>query len=813
MAKLIGTSPNQVPSNADLGTAAFMDKKDFLLARGSNLSEINKVIPDTALDVFVYDTSKDSDGGAWRKRTQNLSWYNEPLNTRNRGKRKEFPAVAVIVLEYNTLTIYDGDDPDLPMWMYFDRKHGQSDVTYLGSDNTGNLTSVYALDGKMAVGVTVYGMFLTDFLKDKCTRYNTSVLELSENVARRNLPSSLFNIGTGIIDANINDVAMIAQTNAPTDETTGLPVPTIAVGTSGGISLIKDDGTITDKVATVGSNYTRVYDLTFTENGDVAYYHDRGYNLRNCWVIVDKSRFDADYSSFDHNGGAAFTLVPSQWPYGIGTTSNTTNAYDGIVSLGGDNLALSKTLGLSLFNIVDRNRDQSSSAHITSEYNTGWMHGNTKLATLASTERGKVIGGNLFGGDAATDDTNSSTGWSAYSGGSPSVNTNSTYVYQGSRSIKVFGTGSGAGASYYKTNIGITVGKKYVVSGWINSADGDGVQVYAGPSSGSTTYGQQDNLISASNTWSPFAITFTATTNDLYVLFTEQGGNNSPDFYVDGLRVHLAEEDRGVYDNGVQVFGTLEKTQVATGADIVSYSGFNSTTGLVQPYNSDLDPGTGDYTFMIWFKCDPTNTEQTLFRRFGNPTVTGGTLMRVTGSTSLLSWYTRDTSSTVGVANSPNTVDNGEWRFAVGVRDGNRAKLYLDGVEVADVSTSANSHDPGSTAKVHIGVENTSNEESFANAATACEIALARWSLSAPTAEEVKKIYDDEKHFFKDYAKATLYGTSNAPTALAYDDSTNLLHVGTSSGRSVFQGLQRIDNTTHAVQYNISAVNGMVVED
>ena len=32
---------------------------------------------DTAVDVFVYDTRKDSDGGAWRKRTQNTSWYNE----------------------------------------------------------------------------------------------------------------------------------------------------------------------------------------------------------------------------------------------------------------------------------------------------------------------------------------------------------------------------------------------------------------------------------------------------------------------------------------------------------------------------------------------------------------------------------------------------------------------------------------------------------------------------------------------------------------------------------------------------------------
>jgi hypothetical protein len=63
--------------------------------------------------------TEDSDGGAWRKRTQHTSWYNETLNTATRGSRKEFPAVAVIVAESNQVTIYDGDDPDLPMWMVF----------------------------------------------------------------------------------------------------------------------------------------------------------------------------------------------------------------------------------------------------------------------------------------------------------------------------------------------------------------------------------------------------------------------------------------------------------------------------------------------------------------------------------------------------------------------------------------------------------------------------------------------------------------------------------------------------------------------
>ena len=63
---------------------------------------------------------------------------------------------------------------------------------------------------------------------------------------------------------------------------------------------------------------------------------------------------------------------------------------------------------------------------------------------------------------------------------------------------------------------------------------------------------------------------------------------------------------------------------------------------------------------------------------------------------------------------------------------------------------------------------------------TAGSITLVRISNSAPSAEQVKKMYEDEKFLFQENAKATLYGSSDAVTALAYDEDTELLHVGTS---------------------------------
>jgi hypothetical protein len=92
-------------------------------------------------------------------------------------------------------------------------------------------------------------------------------------------------------------------------------------------------------------------------------------------------------------------------------------------------------------------------------------------------------------------------------------------------------------------------------------------------------------------------------------------------------------------------------------------------------------------------------------------------------------------------------------------------------------------------------------------------IALIRTSATAPSAEQIAKMYNDEKHLFQTNAKATLYGTSDSVLGLAYDDGTKSLHVGTSAGRSVFQGLNRVDNTTDAVGLAISASNGLVAED
>lgn len=58
-----------------------------------------------------------------------------------------------------------------------------------------------------------------------------------------------------------------------------------------------------------------------------------------------------------------------------------------------------------------------------------------------------------------------------------------------------------------------------------------------------------------------------------------------------------------------------------------------------------------------------------------------------------------------------------------------------------------------------------------------------------------------------------MYGTSEQATAIAYDNKTDILHVGTTSGRSEFRGLNRINNTTTAVGAVISASDGLIADE
>ena len=760
-----------------------------------DLSAIAANITDTAVDVFVYRTADDSDGGAWRKRTQGTSWYNETLNTATRGSRKEFPAVAVIVAESNQVTIYDGDDPDLPMWMVFDCADGNDMLRGIA---TNAITSIAMLNGMLSVCGQSAGFIRVNYLSEYSDMVdNSRQLVYLGNVSDRNSASG-FSANTGnsssyIVSYFVNDVAMTVLPNAPIDAATGLPVPTIAVATNGGVSVIKDDGTVHDYTSTHGGTAASDY-VTFDPVTHAIYFTTDYGGSGDAYKINAKPIPTADaalgvstYTSFQNFDGDIQSGGNITVPHLIngGSVSDATDI-NALQSTGEAQLAIAEGVGLSQLYEDRAGLTDSMIAYTASDYATGWMNGDIKLATLSDTDATNVTGSELV---TNGDFSSGTTGWSERE-------TGGTFTVSGGQATLAYSTGA---ASWQNTVSGLTAGKTYTLSFDLVSASSSGVQFYYNLGSGS------DLGVSMTAAAGTYTATFTAINSTVNVFPRVYSSGN---MVIDNISVRLAEEDRSVNGNGLQVFGTVTKSAVATGADLVAYSGFSTANRLQQPYNSDLDFGTGDFCFMLWAKVSDTSGNEPLIYRTNYDSGWGLTAIRLRYSVGAAQFTITDDAFATSDQCSVSGQANGVWQHLVGVRRGNTIELWLDGkLGTSTAITNATGSLNNSDATLHIGTR-----QDLASTLSG-SISLVRISATAPSPEQIKKIYEDEKVLFQENAQATLYGDSDAVTALAYDDTTELLHVGTSAGRSVFQGLRRVDNTTTAVGAAISASNGLVADE
>ena len=436
-----GSASTAATHAANLGSVAYQD-----------LTAIAESKSVSAADVFVYDTSKDSDGGAWRNRTQGTSWYNEALNTSTRGATKKFPAVAVIVVVTNKVIIYDGDDPSMPLWMQFDNQ------TSVGLIKGSQKTSVTARDGSIFLG-TLDGLFDISFIKDLSFWYTGSTSYggyYKGNIAQRQETfeyqyQGVQNSSVNIAHSDVNDVAVTVLPNAPIDPDTGLPVPTIAVATESGVSVIKDDGNVANLTRSGGQRHVGFVGehLTATRSQTVDVFNkvsDLPSGTYADWTVRLKY-FDAGQ-------------VPS-----INRVHSSVN--DLTV---GDSLAVASNIALSRLALNHENYDKSMVNYITSSYNTGWMNGDIKLATLMDTTAETISAPELvtngdfssFGSNMITNGEfpNDANGWSL---GSDFTWDNSGRVERTSGSIN----------SSFSQNITIEDGKTYKFSVDVTHTSGD----------------------------------------------------------------------------------------------------------------------------------------------------------------------------------------------------------------------------------------------------------------------------------------------------------------------------------------------------
>jgi trimeric autotransporter adhesin len=379
---------------------------------------------------------------------------------------------------------------------------------------------------------------------------------------------------------------MTVLPNAPIDAATGLPVPTIAVATDGGVSVITDSGAVYDVTETIGPDSTHA--INFTEDNKIIFMWSDTSGIDNFPHIGVMPIPSQDESSAYYYSS---TFITEDYSY-VSSFSTTRNG-PAIVPEGNnlsDFTALSpnRSSGYSsgLSHIYPNAGDARKAlvAYTTSTYNTGWMNGDIKLATLSDTDDTDVTGSQLVTNGTFDTDT---TGWTGQNNATLSVVSGALRV-------------TNDGSTTYPLAVqsfATEVGKTYTVSarGLTSPAYNWYIEIIGGGSTAQTN-----------DEYKSHTFTAISTTSTLRLVHRGAANGNYKDF--DDVSIRIAEVDRSVKRKGLQVFGTITKNPVATGADLVAYSGFSTSNYLEQPYNSDLDFGTGDFCVMGWVKTQPTLT-------------------------------------------------------------------------------------------------------------------------------------------------------------------------------------------------------------
>ena len=756
---------------------------------------------------IIYDTSKDSDGGAWRKRCTDKSWYTETLGGNRwigqqatiaaawtaagsatgavflasttagpltigkyyaatsattatevtRGISREFPALPLVVAETGRVVIYDGSQASCPMWMVF--------LNGLGGYMRGTIpSSLAAMNGQLLVGHgdAIVGV---SFVYDKGWRSNTGGTNwYIQPIASRNTTITIgpVYLSSSIVNSIVNDVAITVLDTAPTDPATGLPVPTIAVATAGGVSVIKDDGTVVNSGATGSVASVWVYGasrIAYNPSGSL----QLGVDLVGIAGSFSGTIISASATDFSVSYGPKLA--------GSGSV---------LASGGGDPF-------MSLTRLNHSNIKKGMTARVTNAYTSGWQVGDSRLAALADTTAETITATELVtnGGPFTT-----TTGWSAI---------NAT-LSTSSNNLVLTSTVTTGGSLQAYTPFTTVIGKTYRASAQLIGVSGAAFN--------STNLKATDNGLTqiqqttvANTSAQTITVTFvaTSTTSNIVIRVDSTLLTLTDTATWNNISVKLADADRSVKNNGLNIVGSLTKTAVASGAGLVAYSGFSANTNyLSQPYSTNLDFSTGDFAFGFWTDATAAGV---LFTR-GNGTSAGSVMWYQNGGGLTAALYIHD-----GTSLTPRitvTLPVGLSNIWI-TRSGTTLSVYSNGVLLGTATSALTVSN--ATAILQIG------NRQDASQTYGGWVSLFRVSATAPSADQIAHIYRTELPLFQANAQCTIAGTSTAVTALAYDDVADTLQVGTSWGRTSFRDLLRIDSeaTTTGAITSLSANEGVVL--
>jgi hypothetical protein len=726
-----------------------------------------------------------------RKGEPSRSYYTEAASA-TRGSRKEMPLQGIVAWNASNVAIIDTEFGEPTLWMVFEAGRdpfsaqwttphnmiasGDYPITDAGLAKGVLYASTNRASGSSATFFT--GLVLVDFLGDKSSAVSVTSAVADEggqqvwpgNIAERNTLLAHYKIADeGLVNSQVNSVAISQPFNHYPLDQYGRPAFAIACVTDGGVSVILPDADnrgkrVTDSADTTGLNGTVWWVGEYL-------YHGRIDDVRrSALVTIEAGDGWTGYNEgFGLRDASGLVLVPH--PPGADVIASDAGAQNGVGSVA---KLCDGAVGLG---VVFEQSDAfgSLSAFLSSTALSGWCPQGRSTASkpVLAPDFNAYAAGSVAAATPLNDDFTSYADQAAAEAAGYTFN---TATFDAANDQIDFGGGS----------------ESIRFEGAMSLTDGD-IYVLEVTTSGRTTGAAfiQQNFsgmpgaptITADGT---YTASFTHTAGHAYIVTTSDWDGS-----IDSITIRRAYPDLSPANNGAIINGTLTAAAVETGADLFALSGWSASDYLEAPYSSDLQFGTGDWVVSAFFKTTNASGSDHIFSIRDSGGSNGFFNIYVNSSGVPTFDVSDDGGATLDRTQGSTAFNDGSWHAISVLRRGSVFELWVDcELQVTKAVTNAAGSLTITGAGCSIGVQSNGPGANNGGAFDAGSLSLPRVTKGyAPTPDQIRRMYEDEKKLFEADAKCFL----PSDTVNDIDARDGLLAIGTEGGAVIHDGFKRLE--------------------
>ena len=669
-----------------------------------------------------------------------------------RAGREDYPTNALVTAEAGRPILWDLDGSQPTMWA-------------VCQSSLGTISSVAVVNNNVLIG-TNGGLFVYDLNGGFWVKYTTTGKTYYTKSSFSVLGTVSWTDTTKTIVSNtVYDVAITILPDAPLDEY-GMPVPTIAVATAGGVSVIQNTGLVSN-IGTANVQYN--ISLKPTAEMFVSGVYGTTYGIWYCPNVT------------------APTVTQYFGTYGNGAMYQMTNINSPEPHIINSSKLFSRPSGLGVRQLFQNPADVNKCivAGITSTYNTGWMVGDIRRSWLADGVSETVTATELVPVGVAP--ITSTAGWTSTA--TLSIVGNNLRVTANAAAIQSFApttmptivankwyeftvTVASASSAAVWCNLLLRLPDLTYISGtWMGSGVGPYTVKYQFKSTVGGTFPTSFFYLGIGNTAGPAVI--------------------GDWLEISNISMRDAEADRSVKAKPLSIVGSITKTATTGGRSI--YSGFSAANYLQEASHADWNAlGTGDFSIiMSGVKWGSAGLNRTLLA-WGDGVSAGSLFLGLSPSNALAMQIHNGTTFVNPFTTTLALTDTAEHVVEYGraTINGVASTCYvkLDGVILGSgVSTLTISN---TTGVLSVGYWAGGASLPWAGGS----VANVRISATAPTAEQSKYIAATENAL--NGGQACLLSNSATVSLLDYDSQADLLEVVNGTATDFFSGLARVGSVT-----------------